>query len=1076
MASMSPVAVERNPYDGQGGGNSDTLPTDSNSAPALEIILDGDEYDILDVEDVVPYNHYENLALLLEEEELTEIATAVVDGYESDKNSREEWESTFEKGFDLLGLKLEEATDPFEGACTAVHPLIIESSVKFQSKAIQEIFPAKGPVKTQILGVSTPEKEEQANRVSNFLNYQTTTQMVEYFDELETMLLHLPIIGSAIKKLYFDPNLNRPVSEFVPIDQFVVSNNASSLRNANRYTHLIYRTPNDLKRDITTGFYDLPEGEEELPTPGKMSPTGLRTKLNSISGITSDENEEGYTLLEQHCYLELSIDTNEDEGDMAVALPYTVTVDKDSNKILSIRRNWAESDTTSQEKLCWFTHYKFVPGFGFYGLGYIHLLGNLTATATASMRSLIDAGQFATLPGGFKARGVRVIGEDSPISPGEFREVEATGVDLTKAIIPLPFKEPSQVLMAMLDFVAAAGQKFADTAEQVVAESNNQGPVGTTLALLEASTKFFSAVHKRIHHSQRAEFQILARINADYLPDDGYPYDVPGMEGNVFKSDFDGRVDVLPVSDPNVPSSAHRIAMAQTVLQLSSQAPQGTYDLKKVHKYILGAMNIDAPDKFLAPDIQPQPSDPVTDIHQASVGMPIKAFPGQDHKSHITIKAAFIQDPTLGQNPIMGQVVPVLEANIREHMILAYEEQMAGMLQEGTQKAGSGSPEAISAISQGAAQEILQNNQRAAEEGTVEDLERMSMELQRQRLELDREKLKMDSLQAAAKLALDEDKVDIQRDKLEIDGLSKVASLSSSNSNQEMDRDDKFLLEVFKTLMKETGATVESLKENVDLTPKREEGFAYGGEVTIEDLPPPTRVGGDANPTIAPQLPSGYSPAEEESIQTYEDLEASGMMNNEYRPEEMQPSPEEMQPPPEEMQPPPPSYFDTIVKPLEFDAGQYQDPTKFNEANQTYLVYPDSLGNPTVGAGVLVDNDFKKRVGNNKLKVGDEVPASFVDEEAQRRWSGYVEEAKKVSGFDDDRALPLAEILYQIGPSAKTKFPKAISLYKQGKFAEAADEFSVNGEGTGPSKWMEQTPKRAMEVTGRIRQINKGRP
>ena len=829
------MAIERNPFAEQ-GSNSNIIDfnVEAGSEPfELEIEMEEDnvESDLHEIMEELTYDHYENLIFSLDKDELQEIANKVIDEYEADRESRADWEDTFERGFDLLGLKLEEASEPFEGACTAVHPLIIESSVKFQSKAIQELFPSKGPVKAQVVGLSTPEKEQQANRVQNFMNYQLTDQMPEYFDELERMLFHLPIFGSAFKKIYYDPSLERPVSEFVTIDQFVVSNNAPDLRKADRYTHVIYRSPNDLKRDIVTGFYGLPDYiDSELPEPTEVTPTSLRKKMDTILGMSPNyTSDPQYTLLEHHCYLEIEEENESEEEDkITVALPYIVTVDLDSRTVLSIRRNWRESDER-KEKLCWFTHYKFVPGFGFYGLGYIHFLGNLTATATAAMRNLVDAGQFANLPGGFKARGVRVVGANDPIAPGEFREVEATGVDLSKAIIPLPYKEPSNTLMQMLNFVSATGQKFADTTEQVVADSTNYGPVGTTLALLEASTKFFSAIHKRLHHSQRNEFQILARINYDYLPNE-YPFDIPMITGQIFKADFDGRIDIIPVSDPNVPSSAHRIAMAQTVLQLASQSPAGMYNMKEVNRTILEALNITDPNRFLNPDMpQPQPLDPVSDIRQAVKGQPIQAFSGQDHQSHIIVKQSFIADPTLGQDPLMQQVIPILQANIRDHMIMQYEEQMAGMLRSGVEQAGSGDESAISAITQGAAQEILQNNQRMAEMGTVEDLERMTLELQRQQLDLEKEKLKLSSLQSAAKIAIDEEKLDLQRDDLEISAAEKLAKLRSGDTNKTKDRDDKFLIEVMKLLMKETGTSVEELKEKVDLTPQ----FAEGGDVQL---------------------------------------------------------------------------------------------------------------------------------------------------------------------------------------------------------------------------------------------------
>ena len=895
--------MERNPFiDQGGGGNNPLLGELPINEEEIEIELPVGEDELLEYimgTEEQPYNHWDNLALSLDEDELLEIANNVIEEFDADKESRSEWESTFERGFDLLGLKLQETSEPFEGACTAVHPLIIESAVKFQAKASQELFPAKGPVRTQILGASTPEKEKQANRVMNFMNYQLTQQMPEYFDETERMLFNLPVFGSAFKKTYYDLTLERPVVEFVPIDNFYVSYNASDLKNADHYTQVIYRTPNDLKKDIMAGMYALPE-DDNLMEPSEVTPSTLRQKMDSILGIQPDYSQNPqHTLLEHHCYLKIEhrgeegcpcpmCGEKEIDNCLCVGLPYVITVDQDSKSVLSIRRNWNENDPL-KEKLLWFTHYRFVPGFGFYGLGYIHFLGNLTATSTAAMRNLIDAGQFATLPGGFKARGVRVTGGDEPIAPGEFREVEATGVDLNKAIINLPYKEPSATLMQMLQFVTTAGQKFADETDQVVSDASNYGPVGTTVALIEQSMKFFSGIHKRLHYSQRQELQILSRINYDFLPEE-YPYDIPLVDGSIFKQDFDGRVDIIPVTDPNIPSSSHRLAQAQMIMQLASQAPPGIYNFKAVNNAILDAINIDHPERFIVPDKAPQPLDPVSDIQQSTNGMPIKAFPGQDHKAHIVIKTSFIEDPTLGQNPIMSKVVPLLQANIREHMILQYQEQMGGMLKMGTEQAGTGSPEAISAITQGAAQEILQNNQRMAEMGTTESLEKQTLELQKQQLELESHKTRIDAAESAADVALDKQKMkfdyekenskaalerekikleylelEVEKKKIAVESSEKLAKISEDDKHKTLDRDDNFLIEILKIIMKETGITVTKLKKNINLTPeqtsrltetesKETEKFAEGG-FTAKAADP---ISG--NPAAPPIWAEGYQP------------------------------------------------------------------------------------------------------------------------------------------------------------------------------------------------------------------------
>ena len=673
------MATERNPYETISEEVSNVIPmpeVEDTSNATFEVdptdggvIVDFSEENVeMEAsEDIAEW--YGDLAESLEEDDLVDIASDVIENFEADKDSRADWESMFERGFDLLGLKLEPGSEPFDGACTAVHPLLIEAAVKFQSKASGELFPTNGPVKARIFGSSTPEKELQANRVQNFMNYQLTEQMPEYFDEFERMLFHLPLIGSAFKKLYYDATTKRPHSEFIPIDQFYVSYYATDLGNADRYTHVIYRSPIEIARDIRAGVYQ----EVDLPTPSSSSITPFTEKMDTILGLSpSSDHDPQYILLEQHCYLNI-----EDEEE---ALPYIVTVEQQSRQVLSIRRNYKQDDV-NKEKVSHFVHYRFVPGFGFYGLGLIHFLGNLTMSATAAMRSLIDAGQFANLPGGFKAKGVRMVGDNEPIAPGEFKEVEATGVDLSKAIVPLPYKEPSSTLFQMLNFVATAGQKFADSTEQVISDAASYGPVGTTMALLEASSKFFTAIHKRLHKSQKDEFNILARIDYDYLPEE-YPYDVPYEDRSIFKKDFDGRVDIIPVSDPNIPSNAHRMMMANMALQMAQQSPPGMFNLEALNRTILNAANMPNVEEILPPKIEPKPMDPVSDIMAATKGVPIAAFPGQNHDAHVQVKMAYLQDPMNGANPIMERIAPILQSNIQEHSVMKYQEQMSGITQQ----------------------------------------------------------------------------------------------------------------------------------------------------------------------------------------------------------------------------------------------------------------------------------------------------------------------------------------------------------------------------------------------------------
>ena len=777
--------------------------------------------DSMDIFEPIPeFGFYDNLCGgFLSEEDVERIGSMVMDSYEADKESRSEWESMFEKGFELLGLKLNTTSEPFQGACTAVHPLLIESAVKFQSKASEELFPPQGPVKAQIIGVPSAEKEEQSYRVQTFMNYQLTEVMPEYFDEFERMLFHLPLVGSAFKKIYYDPASDRPVSEFVPVDQFYVSYNATDLRRADRYTHIIYMTPHELQKQMMSGMYR----DVDLSDPGAFEPSSMSQTINSIMGIEFNaEYDKQYTLLEQHLYLEL-------DGDDFPS-PYIVTIEKDSGKVLSIRRNWNEGDPTCEKKM-FFTHYKYVPGFGFYGLGLIHFLGNLTMSATLAMRSLLDAGQFANLPGGFKARGIRIVGGDDPIAPGEFREVEATGMDLNKAIVPLPYKEPSQTLYQLLGFITQAGQKFADSTDAVVADSTNYGPVGTTLALIEASAKLFSAIHKRLHKSQKDELRILARLNYEFLPEERMVLPIPGMDLPIFRSDFDGRVDIIPVSDPNIPSQAHRLAQAQMLLQISAQTPPGTYNMREVHRSLLSAAGITDPNRFLSPEKQPQPQDPVSDVIAASKGMPIAAFPGQDHQAYITVFSSFLQDPTLGQNTALQSIGPLLQAAIRDHMMMQYQETMGGFLQGAT-------PDVMPEIMAEAAQQILNANQQL---GQYQSLEQQQVMLETKSLELREKDMAQSNAKDIAELSLRKQELDIRKRGQDIEAARDIGANTIRSKEADNKKDimlQKFLLDGLEK-MQASAAQASAAQASA------EQGYADGG-----DIPPIPKE----RPTVAQQI------------------------------------------------------------------------------------------------------------------------------------------------------------------------------------------------------------------------------
>lgn len=838
------MAVERNPFQNNMMNDSNVIEFAVSSDPdvstetrmefdntdgSIMVEFNVEEGDNPEINYSNPTGFYRNLVEELDQDTQDYIADQVIKAYEADLESRLEWEQMFTNGLDLLGLKLEETNEPFQGACTAVHPLLIESAVSFQSKAIQELFPAGGPVKTQVVGKTTPEKEEQAVRVKEYMNYQLTELMPEYFDEMERMLFHLPLFGSSFKKVYYDSGLQRPVSEFVPIDQFVVSNFAMNLRTADRYTQVLYKSPIQLEREISGGMYAASDKLINNPKIPELS--ALRTKMNAVTGVspTNSDFDGQYTLLEQHCYLD--IESLEDETDLT--LPYIVTVDLDSSAVLSIRRNYDMNDPQRNKKL-FFAHYRFVPALGFYGIGYIHMLGNLTASATSAMRSLIDAGQFANLPAGFRAKGVRISGDDDPIAPGEFKEVEATGLDLSKSIVPLPYKEPSQTLYQMLQFVAASGQKFADNTEQVISDAASYGPVGTTMALLEASSKFFTAVHKRLHHSQREELKILARINYESMPE-YYPFDVSQGQDNIMRKDFDGRIDVIPVSDPNIPSSAHKMMMAQMALQMAQQAPSGMYNTEELHKTILRSANIPNIDLILPKKPQPKPLDPVSDILAASKGLAIRAFPGQDHEAHIKVKMAYMQDPVNGANPIMQRITPILAANIQEHSVLKYQEQMNGVTRQLMQGQENVDPRVVEQIMAQAAQQVLVANQQAAKAPPSPEEQMVMME--GRRLDIEERKLQSQMAKENAASIIKTRELDLKEKELALEAYVEGASNLLNREEKAKDRQLKQTQDALKILAELSKTTDnENLQKGMAVLKLLEQQMKETNKVNIEQI------------------------------------------------------------------------------------------------------------------------------------------------------------------------------------------------------------------------------------------------
>lgn len=726
-----------------------------------------------------------NLAGLLDDSELGEISTRVIAGYDADKQSRADWEDTITKGIELLGIDFRKGDTPFDGACTATHPLVVENVVKFQSKAIAEMIPASGPVRTQIIGLADEAIEKQASRIKDFMNYQVMEQMTEYYDDTERMLFSLGLCGSAFKKCWYDATRERPVIEFVQLSDFVCSYWAQDLDRAIRYTHVLHKTDIEFNADVISGRYE----SLDLPTGNQSQPDALQAKQDETMGVTPipSRDDSVYDFYEQHCYLSLDVD-----GGME--LPYIVTVERTTQKVVGLYRNWDPTDALKR-KLNYFVHYKFVPGFGFYGLGYIHLLGNLNDSATAALRSLVDAGQFANLPGGFKAKGIKVVGGNDPIAPGEWKEIEGSNMDISKSLIPLPYKEPSQTLFALLQFMGEAGQKFADAAETVVADSTNGGPVGTTMALLEQSTKFFSAIHKRLHKSQRDEFRILARIDQWALPAE-YPYAVDGADRKIKQADFDGRVDVLPVSDPNITSQAHRLALAQFQFQIAAQAPS-LHNMREVLLRVYRAANVQEVDKLVPPPAQAEQADPLTDLLRVTKGMPIAAFPGQDHDAHIAVKSAWLQDPANGQSPFMQQMAPLVAANVREHMIMKYQEQLGGLAQQAAQGQPL-PPEVQGQVMAQAAQQVLKANQAAAEAGNVNDLERFLAQVEKMKAENSRMDLALTQERDENTAVLRNRELDIRETDLMLKAVEGGSEHIIAAQQKELDRDANLAAEIIR--------------------------------------------------------------------------------------------------------------------------------------------------------------------------------------------------------------------------------------------------------------------------------------
>jgi hypothetical protein len=747
--------------------------------------------------------HNENLAENMNEGDLDVIARELSDAYEGDKESRSDWSSTYAEGLELLGMQYEDRTNPFPGASGVSHPLLAESVTQFQAQSYKELFPAGGPVKTQIMGAITPQVEQQSQRVKEFMNYQLTHIMEEYEPELDQMLFHLPLSGSAFRKIYFDNTLGRPVSKFVSSEDLVVPYEATDMHTCSRITHVVKMMSNDLRKFQVSGFYrDIPVGE-----PSEGDPSEVQDKIDELDGKQKTYTKDDvYTLLEMHVDLDLPgyEDANEAGEETGIRLPYIVTIEEGSNQILSIRRNWNETDPLKIKKQ-YFVHYKFLPGLGFYGFGLIHMLGGLTKTATSVLRQLIDAGTLVNLPAGFKARGLRIRDDDQPLVPGEFRDVDAPAGDLRASLMTLPYKEPSGTLFNLLGFVIDSGKSFAAVADMKLGEGNEVNPVGTTMALLERGMKVMSAIHKRMHAAQGKEFKLLAKLFAESLPA-VYPYQIVGGNQAIKAQDFDARIDVIPVSDPNIFSVTQRVTLAQQQLQLAQAAPQ-MHNIYEAYRRMYEAMGVQNIDAILMQPPQPQPKDPATENSEILAGMPAQAFPGQNHDAHIEAHFSMMHSTVVKSSPI---VMANLQAHIMQHISLKAQEEIQ---QEVTAQMQQLPPEQQQMMQQ---QMMMEMQSRVAEreseliaefvaeyeellkESTGDpllDFKREELDVKQQdmmrKAEEASERLGFEKKKARDKKATDRAKIDQQKDAIALRSAIATEKLEKDSINKVMDKAEK---------------------------------------------------------------------------------------------------------------------------------------------------------------------------------------------------------------------------------------------------------------------------------------------
>ena len=757
--------------------------------------------------------HDSNLAEFMDDAELESIASDLVGSFMADRESRKDWASAYITGLDLLGMKIEDRTQPWAGASGVYHPMLTEAVVRFQAQAMSELMPASGPVRTKIMGKLTPEKAEQASRVQNEMNYLITEEMPEYRDELELMLFRLPLAGSAFKKTYYDPIWERPASVFVPAEDFVVSYGASNLRVCPRFTHVMKKTDNEVRELQVVGFYrdvELPDAEKDL--------TDIEEKYAELAGEEQTyEDDPRRTLLEMHVDIDLPEPFADPDG---IARPYVITIDKTSRTILAIRRNWKEDDR-KKRKMMHFTHYPYLPGMGFYGTGLIHLIGGLAKSATSILRQLIDAGTLSNLPAGLKSRSLRIKGDNTPLMPGEWRDADVSGGTLRESLFPMPYKEPSSVLYTLLGNVVEEGRRIGSVADIQVGDMSANAPVGTTLALLERSLKVMSGVQARLHAAMKHELRILARIIHDHMPAE-YAYEVDGDFNRI--NDFDGRVDVIPVSDPNAATMAQRIMQYQAALQLSQQAPQ-LYDMGKLHQQMLEVLGIqDAGDIIKLPeDIKPM--DPVAENMALLQQTPVKAFLYQDHEAHIAAHMAAMQDPKIaqmvGQSPFAGAIQAAAMAHVTEHLAYQYRKEIEMTLGVPLPPEGEPLPEDVEiqlsrAVAQAAGKlfnrnmaeaQAQQAQQQAQDPLTIiqmKEIELKERELDH-KIDIDNKKLQVSAATQAGNLYIQQERVESENDRSAANTMAKLATDAVRENVKAQVDGTRLAIEAARTLQQRQG-------------------------------------------------------------------------------------------------------------------------------------------------------------------------------------------------------------------------------------------------------------------------------